>query len=29
VWLLKTIVLSVILTVALNIGIARWRNRKR
>jgi len=27
-WLLKTIVLSVIATVALNVGLAWWRNRR-
>ncbi len=28
-WLIKTIVLSVILTVVVNIAIARWRDRDR
>jgi len=29
VWLLKSIALSIILTVALNIALVKWRNRKR
>ena len=28
-WLLKSILLSVILTVALNVFLVRWRNRNR
>jgi len=28
-WLLKTIVLSIMLTIALNMGLAWWRNRRR
>jgi len=28
-WLLKSILLSLILTVALNVALVRWRNRKR
>jgi len=26
-WLMKSLLLSLILTVALNLAIARWRNR--
>lgn len=28
-WVVKSIFLSIVLTIALNIALVRWRNRKR